>query len=100
MEILRKSPEEVKAFFLKILGVVKLLLLKPVSSAECERSFSCLRLLKTWLRSTMTQKRLNGVILAHVHHALIDKIDLSKVADSFVQNNDSRVAIFGKPSSS
>ena len=41
LEILRKSPEEVKAFFPNILGVVKLLLLKPVSSAECERSFSC-----------------------------------------------------------
>ena len=55
LEILRKSPEEVKAFFSNILGVVKLLLLKPMSSAECERSFSCLRRLKTWLRWTMTQ---------------------------------------------
>ena len=33
----------------------------------------------------MTQKRLNGVVLAHVHQALIDKIDLSKVAHNFVQ---------------
>ena len=102
LEILRKSPEEVKAFFPNILGVDKLLLLKPVSSAECERSFSCLglRRLKTWLRSTMAQKRLNGMVLAHVHQALIDKIDLSKVADNFELNNDSRIAIFGKPSSS
>ena len=60
LEKLRKSPEEVKAFFPNILGVVKLLLLKPVSSAECERSFSCLRRLKTWLRLTMTQKLLNA----------------------------------------
>ena len=97
---LRKSPEEVKAFFPNILGVVKLLLLKPVSSAECKRSFSCLRRLKTWLRSTVTQKRLNGVVLARVHQALIEKIDLSKVADNFVQKNDSHVAIFEKPSSS
>ena len=71
-----------------------------MSSAECERNFSCLRRLKTWLRSRMTQKRLNGVVLAHVHEALVDKIDSSKVAENFVQKNDSRVAIFGKPSSS
>nr|XP_005755119.1 PREDICTED: zinc finger MYM-type protein 1-like [Pundamilia nyererei] len=32
----------------------------PVSSAEAERSFSALRRLKTWLRSTMTQMRLNN----------------------------------------
>ena len=83
-----------------ILRVVKFLLLKPVSSAECERSFSCLRRLKTWLRSTVTQKRLNGVVLDQVYQALIDKIDLSKVADNFARKNDSRVAIFGKPSSS
>ena len=85
LEILRKSPEEVKAFFPNISGVLKLLLLKPVLSTECERSFSCSRRLKTWLRSTMTQKRLNGVVLAHVHQALIDNIDLSKIADNFVQ---------------
>ena len=66
LEILRKSPEEVKAFFPNILRLLKLLLLKPVSSAECKRSFSCLRRLKTRLRSTMTQKRLNGVVLGHV----------------------------------
>ena len=48
----------------------------------------------------MNQKRLNGVVLAHVHQALIDKIDLSKVADNCLQKNDSREAIFGKPRSS
>ena len=71
-----------------------------MSSAACERSFSCLRRLKAWLRWTMNQKRLNGVVLAHVHQALIDKIDLSKVADNCVQKNDSREAILGKPRSS
>lgn len=29
----------------------------PISSAGCERSFSAMRRIKTWLRSTMEQKR-------------------------------------------
>ena len=34
---------------------------------EAERSFSGLRRLKTWLRSTMMQKRLNGIAVCHIH---------------------------------
>ena len=37
---------------------MRLLLVVPASSAEAERSFSALRRLKTWLRSSMLQTRL------------------------------------------
>ena len=40
---------------LKILGVL------PITSCTCERSASSIRILKTYLRSTMTQDRLNGL---------------------------------------
>src|SRR6218665_1224548 len=36
-------------------------------------SFSALRRLKTWLRSTMTQRRLNRVMIYHVHSRSPDK---------------------------
>ena len=36
------------------------------SSCEAERSFSALRLIKTWLRSTMTQKTLDNVMMCHI----------------------------------
>ena len=71
--------------------LVKPLLLRPVSSAECERTFNCLRRLKTWLRSTMTQEILIGVVLGHVHQSFVDKVD------NFIKKNDSRVATLGKP---
>ena len=38
-----------------------------VTSAECERSVSRLRYLKTYLRSTMLEERLNGLALMYVH---------------------------------
>ncbi|VDI48642.1 Hypothetical predicted protein [Mytilus galloprovincialis] len=47
--------------------VLKLLLTLPVGSCSCERSFSALRRLKTWCRATMTEDRLCGLALLHVH---------------------------------
>ena len=49
----------------------QLALTVPVTSCSCERSFSCLRRVKTWLRSKMTQERLDHLsVLAmeiHIH---------------------------------
>ncbi|KAH7705471.1 repressor of the inhibitor of the kinase-like protein [Aphelenchoides avenae] len=39
----------------------------PVSSAATERSFSGMKRLKSYLRSTMTEQRLTGLALAHSH---------------------------------
>ena len=39
----------------------------PVTSCEAERSFSTLRRIKTYLRSTMKQERLTGLALLNVH---------------------------------
>ena len=58
--ITRKPISEVEKF-------IELILVLPVSVADSERSFSALRILKTWMRATMTQKRLTHVALAHVH---------------------------------
>ena len=39
----------------------------PVTSCEAERSFSTLRRVKTYLRSTMAQERLSGLALLNIH---------------------------------
>ena len=39
----------------------------PVTSATAERTFSVLRRLKSYLRSTMTQERLNNVMVMHIY---------------------------------
>ena len=43
----------------------------PVSSCEAERSFSGLRRIKTFLRSSMGIERLAGLALMHLHNDLI-----------------------------
>ena len=52
-----------KSVFPNILILLVIFLTVPVTSAECERSFSCLKRLKTWLRSTIGQSRLSSLAI-------------------------------------
>ena len=58
---------EVIHFFLEIQSLLKFLMVSPASSCDAERSFSALRRLKTWLRNSMTQSRLNAIIICNIH---------------------------------
>ena len=55
-----------------------------VTSATAERAFSALRWLKFFLRSLMTQSRLNHVMLLHIYEERTDNIDLTAIAKEFV----------------
>ncbi|VDI15621.1 Hypothetical predicted protein [Mytilus galloprovincialis] len=54
-------------FYPNIRRIFVLLLTMPVTSVCCERSFSGLRRLKTWERSTMGEERLCGLAMLHTH---------------------------------
>ena len=56
-----------RAFFPQVFEFMKILLACPVSSSTAERSFSALRRLKTWLRNSLSQERLNHNIIAMTH---------------------------------
>jgi len=59
----------------------------PASNAMSEHSFSTLRRVKTYLRSTMRQDRLNYLMILHVHKERTDALDLKEVANEFVGLN-------------
>ena len=80
----------------QVVLLMKLILVMPATNATSERSFSALRRIKTYLRSTMKQERLNSLMVLHVHKDLIDALDLSQVANEFVEGNDTRKQRFGK----
>ena len=63
----------------------------PVTSAECERSFSRLRLIKTYLRSTIGEERLNGLAMIFIHRDI--KIDKEEVIDNFARSNPRRMKL-------
>ena len=63
--------------------LLRILCTLPITSAECERSFSTLRRLKTYLRATMTSERESGLALMNIHHGR--QIDISETGESLLE---------------
>ena len=74
--------------------LVKQALTIPVTSCSSERSFSGLRRLKTYLRSTMGQARLNHVALLDLHNHVARKMDLDVIANTFITRSAQRSNTF------
>ena len=75
--------------------LVRIYLTVPMTTATAERTFSTLRRLKNYLQSTMTQKRLNHIVLLRTHKHPTDELDLTEVASDFSGANSRRRAFFG-----
>jgi hypothetical protein len=65
----------------------RILLTVPVTVASAERSFSKLKLLKNYLRSTMSQERLNHLATLCIEKKLLGEIDINSIIDDFVLRN-------------
>ena len=87
---------EAKEMFTEVCKLIRLLLTIPVSSATAERSFSTLRRLKTYTRSTMSAARLNHVALLHIHQNGTDELEDDDIVREFVCAVDVRHDMFGK----
>ena len=68
-----------------IVSIVKVALVSGAMTATHERSFSLARRIKTWLRSTMNQRRFNSLSILISSKALVDKLQLVKVANEVVE---------------
>ncbi|XP_074369147.1 uncharacterized protein LOC141710286 [Apium graveolens] len=54
-----------------------------VTVVEAERTFSRLKLIKSYLRSSMSQDRLNGLALLSIENELASSLDYSKIIERF-----------------
>jgi len=69
-------------------NVVHILAVIPATSCSAERSFSALRRLKTYLRSTMGQKR--NIALVNIERAYANSVvnnDMDRIIDIFGRRN-------------
>ena len=57
----------------------------PVTSCEAERSFSTLCIIKTYLRITMTNKRLNGLALLNVYNSTSYILSTAQLREEFLK---------------
>ena len=74
----------------------QLLIIMPATNATSERSFSALIRIKTYLRSTMSQARLNHLMVLHYHQDWTDSLDLKEVGNDFISANESRMKTTAK----
>eukprot|EP00112_Aurelia_sp_Birch-Aquarium-sp1_P025798 Seg8790.2 transcript_id=Seg8790.2/GoldUCD/mRNA.D3Y31 product="hypothetical protein" protein_id=Seg8790.2/GoldUCD/D3Y31 len=80
----------------KVHKIIKLYYTVPLSSASCERTFSAMRLLKTWLRAKTGANHLNDIMFANIQESDMDRVDIKAKASEFAERNEKRMDYFGK----
>ena len=95
LKYLRNISSAQRALLSEICIIAKLILVMPATNAVSERSFSALRRVKTYLRSTMKQTRLNHLMILHVHKDITDSLNLNDIGNEFVRSSEHRLSVFG-----
>ena len=75
---------------------MEIILVLPAANAESEGSFSKMKLIKTYLRSSMSQKRLNHFMALAVYPKLVDELNFKDIGEEFVAKRSGREIVFGK----
>jgi hypothetical protein len=81
-------------YFPNTIVAYRVLLTIPVTVATAERSFSKLKLLKTYLRSTMKQERLNALAIIALESEMLEKIEYGYMIEEFISKNTKRMMFF------
>lgn len=84
------SQKSLHSLLSEVKTVFKLLLMLPATNAVSERSFSTLRRLKSYLRSVMTQDRLNALMTLNIYKEWNDKIAPQTIIKLYVGDSERR----------
>ena len=71
--------------------LLSVLAVTPLTTCEAERNISCLRRLKTFMRSSMCVDRLTGLALMHIHKDMI--VDIDQIIDMFARKHPRRMKL-------
>ena len=72
----------------------RVLLTIPMTVASAERSFSKLKLLKSYMRTTMTQERLNDLTTIALEGDMLEKINYEDMIEHFISKNTKKMMVF------
>ena len=87
--------EEKRPMIKNISTIIRVVLASGATSATPKRSFSMQRRIKTWLRSTMGQKRFNSLLVLNAHTDIVDNLSLIEIAERFANAKERRRNEFG-----
>ncbi|XP_054276760.1 52 kDa repressor of the inhibitor of the protein kinase-like [Macrosteles quadrilineatus] len=77
------SKYELKDAYPNVEISLRIFLTMPVSVASCERSFSKLKIIKNYLRSSMCETRLTNLAILSIEYDRAAKIDFNEVINEF-----------------
>lgn len=97
MDEISKKSESLKNILPLANRICRLALTSPVTVASNERTFSKLKIVKNYLRTTMTDPRLNALVLLTCEKDILDCLDLSTVVSRWARLKKRRVKIHTVP---
>ncbi|XP_050532948.1 uncharacterized protein LOC126900953 [Daktulosphaira vitifoliae] len=71
---------------------LRIFLTIPVTTASCERSFSKLKIIKNYLRSTMSQSRLTSMAILSIEKDIVKTISFNDTIDKFASQKARKVS--------
>jgi len=74
----------------EVVKLCKLYLVNPATTATAERSFSRLRRLKTYLRASLSQRKLNHLLVLSLYADEVDALDMNSLINDFICRGDSK----------
>ena len=76
-----------KAAFPTSLELLQIAMTISVSTAKCERCFSALKRIKTYLRNSMSEQRLSDLAVLSIERDFSDSLELDLVVNNFAHKN-------------
>ena len=69
----------------------RILLIILVTIASAERSFSKLRLIKSYLRSTMSQEKLSGLAILSIENEILAELECKNLISNFASQKAKKI---------
>ncbi|ESN97081.1 hypothetical protein HELRODRAFT_85855 [Helobdella robusta] len=66
--------------------LLKIFLTIPLSNTSGERSFSLLKRIKNYFRSTMGEQKLNNLAVLYLEQEIMNSVDTAKIIDEFARS--------------
>jgi len=92
-QLLEAAVQYGKDVFPNLHIAIQIMLTVAVSVASCERSFSKLKLIKNYLRSTMKQDRLSDLAILSIENSTFNSINYDTIIDKFAENKARKVML-------
>lgn len=83
--LLHIHKNELQSLFPNVDIAYRIFMSTAVTNCSAERSFSCLKRIKNYLRSTMTEERLNHLMILAIESELFLSLDFTEIIRSFAE---------------